>query len=177
MNYTQGATNLFRQRGMSPLGILFILVLILVLIFMFDMGFIFLSENCIDEGPILCALNMLLGEDEESAPQEGAVTAAGVVSGEYGGEARSVTVTLTFPLEGGAVSGSFSGDCDGNIKGTYAGGNGGAISGTGKGSCAFVIPASGQFSGTVNQSTKSVPVSGSGSAAGFSGEGSLTLTY
>ena len=160
---------------MSPLGILFFLFFILLLIMMFDLGYIFLSSECIDQGPLECALTILTSDEEE--PQEGSVTATGVISGNYGDEPRTVTVSLTFPLEGGAVTGSFSGDCDGNIKGTYAGGNGGAISGKGSGSCAFVLPASGTFSGTVNQSSKTVPVTGSGSAAGFSGSGSLTLTY
>lgn len=177
MDYSHGTSDLFRQKGISALGFLMFFIFILILIFMFDMGFIFLSKNCIDEHPVTCALNMLLGKDEEEALAEGAVTATGVISGEYGGEQRSVTVTMTFPLEGGVVTGSFSGDCDGNIKGTYAGGNGGAISGTGKGSCAFVMPASGSFSGTVNQTSKTVPVHGSGSVPGFSGEGDLTLKY
>lgn len=176
MNYSKSSPNLSRQKGMGMLGILLIFILILILIFCGDLAFIFISENCIDESPFVCLIGML-SEDDEEEPQEGTVTATGVISGEYGGEARSVTISLTFPLEGGAVTGSFSGDCDGNIKGTYAGGNGGAISGTGKGSCAFVFPASGKFSGTVNTASKTVPVHGSGSVPGFSGEGDLTLTY
>ena len=129
-----------------------------------------------DEGLIECALDLVLSDDEEEAEPEGGVTANGVISGTYGGEERSVTVSISFPLKGGEVTGSFSGDCDGNIKGTFAGGNGGVISGNAKGSCAFVLPASSEFSGTVNQTSKTVPVSGHGSAAGFSGEGSLTLS-
>ncbi len=169
-------SNLLGQRGSSAFGILFVIILIIILIFMFDMGFI-LFGACGDSDDMLgCIVGMLTEPEEEPAP-EGSVTATGVISGEYGGEVRSVTVNMTFPLEGGAVTGNFSGDCDGTIKGTFAGDSGGVISGTGKGSCAFVMPASGSFSGSVNTSAKTVPIHGSGSAAGFSGEGDLTLTY
>ncbi|HLD64031.1 MAG TPA: hypothetical protein VI913_04015 [Candidatus Peribacteraceae bacterium] len=174
MNQLQALQN--ARRGSSPLGILFIFIFILILLFLFDMAFIFGSQNCIDEDVFSCALDMLTS-DEEEEEQQGGVTATGVISGTYGKSERSVTVTLTFPLEGGNVTGSFSGDCDGNIKGTFAGGNGGAISGKAKGSCAFIFPASADFSGTVSQRNKTVSVSGKGSAAGFSGEGSLTLKY
>ncbi len=161
---------------MSPLGILFFIILLIILILIFDMGFI-LAGACGDsDDPIDCAL-AILTEPEPEEPPQGSVTATGAISGEFQGQNGTVTVSMTFPLEGGAVAGTFSGDCDGTIKGTYAGGDGGAISGSGKGSCGFVIPASGTFSGSVNQSAKTVPVSGSGSAAGFSGEGSITLTY
>ena len=168
--------SMFAQKGSSAFGILFIIILIIILILVFDMGLI-LFGACGDSDDMLeCVIGMLFEPEPEAAP-EGSVTANGVISGEYGGENRSVTVNMTFPLEGGNVSGTFSGDCDGTIKGTYAGGNGGAISGTGKGSCAFVFPASGSFSGTVNQGAKTVPVHGSGSVPGFSGEGDLTLSY
>lgn len=167
---------MFRQRGMSPLGILVLVILILMMLLIFNQGYI-LTSACGDSDDFIdCALTLLLEPDEETEAPQGSVTATGVISGEYGGEPRSVTVSMTFPLEGGAVGGNFSGDCDGTIKGTYAGG-GGTISGTGKGSCAFVIPASGSFSGSVNTSSKTVPIHGNGSAAGFSGEGDLTLTY
>src|SRR3989344_4028284 len=153
MNQLQALQN--ARRGSSPLGILFIFIFILILLFLFDMAFIFGSQNCIDEDVFSCALDMLTS-DEEEEEQQGGVTATGVISGTYGKSERSVTVTLTFPLEGG---------------------NGGAISGKAKGSCAFIFPASADFSGTVSQRNKTVSVSGKGSAAGFSGEGSLTLKY
>lgn len=176
MNFSNNARHGSSERGIGGLGILFFFILLIFLIIMFDMGYIFLSKECMDTSPIECALNILTGEDE-APPEEGSVTATGVISREYKGENRSVTVSLNIPLEGGAVTGSFTGDCDGNITGTYAGGESGAISGKGSGSCAFIIPASGSFSGVVNKSAKTVPVSGTGSAAGISGEGSLTLTY
>lgn len=163
--------------GFGALGILFLVIILLLLLFAGDMGYIALSKNCIDEDPFDCALNMLTEDDEEEEQPEGNVTATGVISGTYGKSERSVSVSISFPLEGGPVTGTFSGDCDGNIKGTYAGGDGGAISGKASGSCAFIMPASGRFSGTVNHGSKTVPVSGEGSAAGFSGKGSLTLRY
>lgn len=163
------------QRGLSAFGILFIFILIIVLIFLLDMGFI-LFGACGDSDDIVgCAIAMLTEPEEEPARQ-GSVTATGAISGEYGGETRSVSVSMTFPLEGGAVAGTFSGDCDGVINGTYAG-EGGTISGTGKGSCGFVLPASGSFSGSVNTAGKTVPIHGTGSVPGFSGEGDLTLMY
>lgn len=170
--------HLSQRPGFGALGLLLFFIILLFLIFAGDMLYIAGSKNCIDRDLFDCALDILAPDKDEGAqPQEGSVTATGVISGNYGKSERSVSVTLTFPLEGGAVTGTFSGDCDGNIKGTFAGGNGGTISGTGKGSCGFILPASGSFSGTVNTASKAVNVSGQGSAAGFSGQGSLTLRY
>lgn len=163
------------EKGMTPLGLLALIIVIIIILLFIGEAWM-LEESCVTGDIVECALDMFLPAKKEEPPK-GAVTATGVIAGKYAGENRSVTVTMAFPLEGGAVSGSFSGDCDGSIKGSYAGGNGGAISGSGAGSCAFVIPASGTFSGTVNQTSKTVSVSGKGKAAGFSGEGSLTLTY
>lgn len=173
MNYLQGSPNLFRQKGMSPFGIIIFIIILIILLFICDQAYI-LSQRCADEDIIECALDILTGEEDEVAA--GAVTATGIISGTYGGSERSVTVTFNFPPSGGDVTGNFSGDCDGSIKGSYAG-SGGTINGTANGSCGFVFPASGKFSGTVNETAKTVPISGSGSAAGFSGEGSLTLKY
>lgn len=177
MNYMQGAANRVSERGMSPFGLLFLIIFLIIFLFMIDQGFIMHSQ-CKEADDVMdCALDILLGSDEEEQAPEGSVTATGVVSGEFKGENHSVTITLNIPLEGGNVTGSFDGDCDGTIKGTYAGGDGGAISGEANGKCAYVFPASGSFSGTVNQASKTVPVRGSGKAVGFSKEGSLTLTY
>lgn len=164
-----------QPRGMGLLGILFILIIFLILIFLGDLGFIFFSEECLGQEPMECIFGMF-DEGDDAAPQ-GAVTATGVLSGEFNGEDHSVTVSMSFPLGGGDVTGSFSGDCDGSIKGTYAGGDGGAISGKGSGSCGFVVPASGSFSGTVNEGSKSVNINGSGSALGITKTGSMSLGY
>ena len=99
-------------------------------------------------------------------------------SGEYRYGKYTVAVSLTFPLDGGSVNGSFSGSgCSGSIIGNYAGGSGGAISGKASGTCLLVLPASGTFTGTVNQSRKTVTTSGTGKVANFSGGGSMTLSY
>ena len=145
MNNLMGFSSTVQPRGMGLLGILFFLFILLILLFLGDMAFIFVSEECMDRGIVECASDILGPDEEEQAPQ-GAVTASGMISGEYAGENHTVSVSLTFPLEGGSVTGSFSGDCDGSIKGTYAGGDNGAISGSAKGSCGFVFPASGSFS-------------------------------
>jgi hypothetical protein len=165
------------QRGMSPLGILVLVIMLIFLLIIFDEWFI-LGTACGGSNDIMeCALNILTDSSSEQPPAQGSVTATGVISGEFAGEQHSVTVHMTFPLEGGAVTGNFSGDCEGTLSGTFAGGSGGAISGSGRGSCAFVIPASGTFSGSVNTSGKTVNVAGTGSAGGQSGSGSLVLTY
>jgi|GEM_PF-5010107 hypothetical protein len=167
----------YGQRGMSPLGILFLIVILILFLLLCDEAYI-LNVACKGSNDALtCALNMLTDSSSEQPPPQGSVTASGVIAGEFQGESHSVTVHMTFPLEGGAVTGNFSGDCEGTLSGTFAGGNGGAISGSGNGSCAFVIPASGTFSGSVNTSGKTVNINGTGSAAGQSQSGSLTLTY
>jgi hypothetical protein len=174
MTQLSAAARATYQRGMSLLWMLIFFVIFLAILFGIDLGFIFFTKECMDESLVQCVESIM--EPEEEDTRTGTVTATGVISGEYGGETRAVNVHLTFPTEGGAVTGSFDGDCEGNIKGTYAGSNG-AISGKGNGSCAFIMPASGEFSGTVNESSKSVSVSGSGRAAGFSGSGSLNLGW
>jgi len=165
------------QRGMGWLMILFIIILILVLMLLFDQAYIVGKQKCVGEKIWDCAFDILLGGDEETPPAEGSVTAAGTLSGEFKGETHSVDITMNIPLEGGAVTGSFSGDCDGSITGTYAGGDNGAISGSGSGKCAFVIPASGNFSGSVNKASKTVNINGSGSALGITKSGSMTLSW
>ena len=91
-----------------------------------------------------------------------------------------VTITITIPLAGGTIHGSFSGDCNGTINGTYAGGNGGAISGSASGTCTVLyvpVPISGGFTGTVNRSQRSVTLVGSGDLANLADQGELTLNY
>lgn len=177
MCYT-GAMQFANRPGFGSLGFFGFLILLIMFLVLVDMGYIFLSQKCIDSDIIDCILDVMsMDEEEEEQPEEGSVTATSAISREVKGSMRTVTISITFPLEGGAVTGSFEGDCDGSIKGTYAGGTNGAISGTGKGSCGFIFPASGTFSGTVNKGSKSVSVSGEASVMGVSGQGSLTLKY
>ncbi len=104
------------------------------------------------------------------------VTARGTFSkGKY-----NVKVVLNFNLEGGVVSGEFSGDCSGTISGNYDGQDNGVISGKAVGSCNpfFVpVPASANFSGIVNQQQKNITITGTGTAVGVSGSGTLVLTF
>ena len=174
MKSLKPVTKLAGQSGASLLFILFIILLVLLVFFGIDQAYIFVKEDCQDESMDAC-FGMLLHGDQTQMPAD-AVRATGSVSGDWGGEKRTLNVSMQIPLSGGGVTGSFSGDCSGKIKGRFSAGDG-TISGTGEGSCGFIIPASGSFSGSVNEADRTVPISGSGSAAGFSGSGSITLEY
>lgn len=156
------------------MGCLLVVLIVLLLVVMGDMAYIYMSEECLDDDNIVECLEGLVGEEAE--PEGETVTATGNISGEYGKSQRSVDISLTIPLKGGKVTGSFSGDCDGSITGDYAG-NGGAISGKAKGACAFIMPAWADWSGTVNTAGKTVPVNAKGGIPGFTGEKALTLKY
>jgi len=167
--------NPLTQRGQAGL-----LILLLIIVILFgallgaDYGYVYYLEECGDEPVKECFLDSDDKEEEEVKGE--VVTAAGGLS-EKG---YSASITLTFPLEGGNVSGSVSGDCSGRVEGIYDGSDGGSISGKIFGSCSpfFVpIPAKGTFTGVVNKDSKTVPITGTGSAAGFSGSRSITLSY
>ena len=161
---------------MSLLAMFIFLLIFIAILFGLDLLFIRYQMDCDEHESIMQCITAMIDNDEPT-PAQGSVTATGGASGKFAGQEGSITVEMSFPLEGGDVVGTFSGDCDGKISGTFAGGNGGAISGTGKGSCGYVFPASGSFSGTVNTASKSVPISGQGRASGVNGSGSITLTY
>lgn len=113
-------------------------------------------------------------------PYPGKIQTPAVAYGSFTKSKYTVNITLRFMLEGGSVTGVFSGDCNGNISGDYDGKDGGVIEGKAEGSCSpflIPIPASATFTGKVNQSQKTVPISGNGSAAGFSGSGSMVLHF
>ena len=161
-----------RPGGCSPIAMFVMIVVMIAGLFIGDMAYIFIGEECMDLDPLECALAIMTSEDNEKP--EGSVTAVGSLSGDKG----SLNFTLNIPLKGGAVTGSFDGDCDGTLKATFAGGNGGAITGgIGKGSCGFVLPASGNFTGTVNTTSKTATITGKGSIPGGSKEGSVTLKW
>jgi hypothetical protein len=162
---------------MAPVVLILLIFIFLIgLILGIDYGYIFYLEKCGDTPVAECINKKDKAADADTVQKQTVVTAKGSVSkGNY-----SALITLTFPLEGGGVSGEVAGDCNGTITGTYKGGDNGTINGNVFGSCSpfFVpIPAKATFSGTVNQQTKTIPISGGGSAAGFSGSGSTTLTY
>ncbi len=159
--------------GCAPVAAIIVLILFAVFFGANEGVGFYYSECDNDENFISCLLDEMMSEDEEAEPAEGTVTAVGAY--EYKGYA--VTITLSVPLNGGAVNGTVSGTCEGPIKGSYAGG---AITGNMSGVCApfFVsIPASAEFTGSVNKSAKTVPVSFNGRGGGLSHEGSTTLTY
>jgi hypothetical protein len=159
-----------KSRGFYDLTFSSFLGLLLLLIL------VFFGLNLLDDEPseVTSQETIQPTAESENKPEEtkNMITA----TGSYSYDKYSVDVSLTFPLEGGAVSGSFSGDCDGNITGNYAGGDGGAINGQGSGRC-FIPAISGSFSGTVNQSKKSVPINAKGSVIGVTKSINMTLSY
>ena len=150
------------------IGFLLYLFLFIAIFLGIDVAYIYFSQRCFDT-PVFECLGDLTKDEEIKNTIE--------AKGSFNYDKYNVTLTLTIPLDGGKVTGSFDGSCNGSIQGNYDGEEGGVISGEAKGSCALVIPASGKFSGTVSQSSKSVPISGTGTFAGISGDGSLTLSY
>ena len=156
------------SRGFGIVGLLIYLFIFMAIFLGIDVAYIFYSQRCFDTPVFECFKDF--AKDEESIN-------AVVAKGSFNYNKYDVTLTLTIPLDGGKVTGSFDGSCDGTIQGNYDGEEGGVITGKAKGSCGLVIPASGSFSGTVSQTSKSVPISGTGTVAGVSGEGSLSLSY
>jgi len=155
------------KNGFSGILILFIVLLILIGgLIAFDFGYIAYTEK----------QNVLPTPTPTSDQIQTPIIAHGTFSkGDY-----NVNITLNFPLEGGVVSGDFSGDCSGKITGSYDSKDSGVITGKAFGSCnpfLIPIPASANFSGTVNQQQKNIFITGTGSAVGVSGSGSLTLTF
>lgn len=172
--------NIKSQQGQS--GLLLLLVALVIIFGLFigaDLGYIFYLEECGDEPLKNCLLDSNRDREESNENEEGEVETV-TATGGLSEKGYSASVTMTFPLEGGSVTGTVSGDCSGKVEGEYTGGDSGAISGKIFGSCSpfFVpIPAKGTFSGVVNQENKTVPITGTGSAAGFSGSRSIVLTY
>jgi hypothetical protein len=165
------------QSGMSLIIVLVYILLFLGLLLGIDYGYIYFSELCGDTPIGTCFTESpKKSQNQFSNQKETPVTA----TGSFTYKTYSVTVSMTFPMEGGFVSGTVDGDCKGKVSGTYKGGSFGPISGTIYGSCSpfFVpIPAKATFEGAVNQENNTVPINGTGGAAGFSGSGSITLTY
>ena len=155
------------QSGFSAIGILFLIIFILVGGFIaFDFGYISYTEK----------QNIY----PTPTPFPGQTQTLQVARGSFSKDKYNVNLTLNFALEGGAVTGEFSGDCSGKITGTYDGKDGGIISGKAFGSCSPLlvpIPASATFTGTVSHQQKNIPITGTGTAVGISGTGSLVLTF
>jgi hypothetical protein len=167
------------QSGLTAIGLLLIILLIFGGLFGGLFGYSWYLEECGDAPIGVCVDQITKGDEavEETASGEQTVVTA---TGSFSVKSYGVTLALTFPLEGGAVTGNVSGNCSGNVTGNYEGEETGVISGKVFGSCdPFFVPVPGKatFSGNVNQQSSIVSISGSGSAAGFSGSGSMTLNY
>ena len=162
------------QSGIAAIAVLFILFIILGLLIGADYGYIALTGYCENVPTMECISGTKPNKPAEPAQKQTVIVATGNISGDK----YNVTVTMNIPVEGGAVTGTFSGTCDGKISGTAT--KDGAISGEAFGSCSLVVvpvPARGEFDGTVIPQTKSVPIMGTGTAMGISKSGSITLTY
>jgi hypothetical protein len=154
------------EAGFAGIIILLIILLFLLGIIGADFGYV----NYTRQQNIYPTVTPYPGQKQTPVTAHGSITKS-----KY-----TVNIELNFMLEGGSVTGTFSGACDGTISGDYDGKDGGTISGKAVGSCDpfFVpIPASGTFSGNVFPQQKTIPVTGTGTAGGFSGEGSLTFTF
>lgn len=176
--------NLFRkydfssQSGIAPIIVLLFIFAFLGLLIGLDYGYVYYLEKCGDSPINTCLADSSKKTEEQSQPIEKKTLIT--ATGDFSVKNYGVTISMTFPLEGGIVTGNVKGDCNGTIRGTYKGGDNGIISGNIFGSCTLLfvpVPAKASFSGNVNQQQKIIPIEGNGGAAGFSGSGSITLTY
>jgi hypothetical protein len=155
------------KAGFSTLLLLLIILIVLLGgLAAFDFGYIKYKE----QKNVMVTPTMAPGQNIKPVSAKGTFK-----KGNY-----SVDVVLNFNLDGGAVTGNFSGVCSGTISGNFDGKEAGAISGRAEGSCnPFVVPvpAGADFSGTVDKQQKTVMVNGTGSAAGISGSGALDLSF
>jgi len=167
------------QSGIAPIIVLLFILLFLGLLIGFDYGYVYYLEKCGDSPINTCLADSSKKTDEQS-PQSTEKKTPITATGSFSVKNYGVTISMTFPLEGGTVNGNVNGDCNGTVRGSYKGGDNGIISGNIFGKCTvfFVpIPAKASFSGNVNQQQKTIFIEGNGGAAGFSGSGSMTLTY
>lgn len=75
-------------------------------------------------------------------------------SGSINYQDYNITMDISIPKAGGAVTGKISGDCTGDITGQYDGKDNGVINGQANGSCRLLfvqIPGKITFDGTVNK--------------------------
>lgn len=167
------------QSGITVIGLLLLLFLVFGGMFGGLFGYSWYLQECGD-APIGACVEQISKGDEVFLDTADATKATVTATGSFSVKSYGVTLALTFPLEGGAVTGKVTGDCSATVTGNYEGEETGVISGKVFGSCdPFFVPVPGKatFSGTVDQQSKIVAITGTGSAAGFSGSGSMTLTY
>ena len=162
-----------KASGCGPMMFFIILVAIATLIFGVNAGLGWYGPNCGGLSFSEC-IDEIMTEEEEVDEDVVAAT------GPYAYKDYSIVMTAQIPLDGGAVEGTITGDCNGRVTGSYDGQNGGSITGKMAGSCNifFVnVPASATFSGVVNKESKTVPINFQGSGGGFSHEDSMSLAY
>jgi len=166
-----------KNKKRDGLAGIYVLLLILLILIGGLIGFDFLSieynTRCGDTPVGEC-----LSATPSSTPD---IETSEVARGTFSEKGYSVSLSMTIPLGGGAVVGSFSGDCSGVINGNYDGGENGMIRGDARGSCKtpilLPVPASGTFDGLVDVNGGMVSINGTGSALGFSGSRSLILSF
>ncbi len=174
LNMAEKVVGSSSEAGGCAVSALIFLLIVAGIILGVNFGIGMYGRNCGDE-PIFKCLDEMFS-DEKPAEQKGTVTAKGVYTHEQG----SANMTLKIPLEGGAVTGTVTGDCGGKVTGSYNGKDKVGISGKFAGVCTVFlvnVPASATWGGIVNEESKTVPISFTGSGGGFSHSDSMSLSY
>src|SRR3989344_5454220 len=90
------------NRGFGMVGFLIYLFLFIAIFLGIDVVIIYFSEKCFDQPVLECIL-----ESEQLEEPKNAVEA----KGSFNYDKYDITLTLTIPLSGGKVTGSFDGSC------------------------------------------------------------------
>ena len=127
------------QSGIAAIAILLFFLILMGALVGMDYGYIFLSEKCGDTPIGECfspatptpvpGITGNAGNSPIAPTQIPAKKTVVTAKGSFSYKDYSSDVTLDIPLEGGEVTGSFSGDCSGRIRGSFTGGSDGKISG------------------------------------------------
>lgn len=91
---------------------------------------------------------------------------------------KTIHLTMTYPRNGGAVTGTISGDCTGNISGSYEGPSTGELNGTAKANCSqgfFSIPVTVIYYGTLYPTDSEASIHYTTSAMGQTQSGTTKL--
>jgi hypothetical protein len=97
--------------------------------------------------------------------------------GNYVFDKHTVSVSLSFPEEGGAVRGTIEGSCNGTIEGTYIQSN--DLTGKGEATCAygpFKVKAKASLTGSINIEKKTGTLHIVAEALNYKKEGTVPLT-
>lgn len=91
---------------------------------------------------------------------------------------KTIHLTMTYPRNGGGVTGTMSGDCTGNISGNYEGPSTGKLSGTAKANCSqgfFSIPVTVTYYGILYPTDSEASIHYTTSAMGQTQSGTTKL--